>query len=167
MEITTPLILDGVALLLIIVIGLLGLSKGAVKILGGVAGFIAAVILGWRFTPALAALIGPRINSVVFGKILAFLAIFIGVMVVTALVVFLLNKLFDAILLGWLNKLIGFIIGLIFGIVIVTALVWVSLQVAPTLYDIYSQTRVIRLFLDLFFLVFKNQASVALVTFRT
>ena len=164
MEITTPLILDGVAVLLIIIIGLLGLSKGAVKILGGVAGFIAAVMLAWRFTPALAAFIGPRINSEIFGKILAFLSIFIAVMIVTALVVFLLNKLFDAILLGWLNKLLGFIIGAIFGVVIVTALVWVSLQVAPTLYEVYSQTKVIRVFLDLFFLVFKNQASVALVT---
>ncbi|MBN2380040.1 CvpA family protein [candidate division WOR-3 bacterium] len=165
MNLTTPVILDGVAVLLIIVIGLLGLSKGAIKILGGLAGFIAAIMLGWRFTPALAALIGPRINSEIFGKILAFLAIFIGVMLVTALVVFLLSKLFDAILLGWLNKLLGFIIGAIFGVVIVTALVWVSLQVAPTLYDIYSQTKIIRLFLNLFFLVFKDQAPVALGVF--
>lgn len=163
MEFTTPIILDGVAVLLIIVIGLLGLSKGAIKILGGVAGFIAAVILGWRFTPALAAIIGPKINSEVFGKILAFLAIFIGVMIITALLVFLLTKLFDAILLGWLNKLLGFIIGAVFGVIIVTALVWVSLQVAPNLYDIYSQTTVIRLLLDLFFLVFQNKGSVALL----
>ena len=89
MEITTPLILDGVALLLIIIAGILGLVKGAIKILGGIAGFVAAVILGWRFTPALAAVIGPRINSVVFGKILAFLAIFIGVMIVIAILVIL------------------------------------------------------------------------------
>lgn len=140
-----PWIVDGIALLLILGSALSGLIKGAIRILGAIAGFAAAIILGWRFTPALAEIISPKINSVFFGKVLAFLAIFIGVMLVTALVVFLLNKLFDAILLGWVNKLLGFLIGLIIGTFVVCVLLWVSLEIAPELAGLYAHTRLVRL----------------------
>lgn len=140
-----PWVVDGIALLLILGSAISGLIKGAIRILGAIAGFAAAIILGWRFTPALAEIISPRINSVFFGKVLAFLAIFIGVMLVTALVVFGLNKLFDAILLGWANKLLGFVIGLIIGTFVVCVLLWVSLEIAPELSNLYAHTRLVRL----------------------
>jgi membrane protein required for colicin V production len=140
-----PWIIDGIALLLMLGSAISGLIKGAIRILGAIAGFVAAIILGWRFTPMLAELISPSINSVFFGKVLAFLAIFIGVMIVTALLVFLLNKLFDAILLGWVNKLLGFLIGLIIGTFIVCVLLWVSLEIAPELANLYAHTRLVRL----------------------
>jgi membrane protein required for colicin V production len=146
-----PWIVDGIALLLMLGSAISGLIKGALRILGAIAGFVAAVILGWRFTPALAELISPRINSVFFGKVLAFLAIFIAVMILTALVVFLLNKLFDAILLGWVNKLLGFVIGLIIGTFIVCVLLWVSLEIAPELAGLYAHTRLVRLLAALLF----------------
>ncbi len=150
---TAGLILDITALLLIVGAGISGLVKGAIKILGSVAGFIAAIIIGWRFTPLLAEILTPKIGSVFFGKVLAFLAIFIAVMIVVALVVFLLNKLFSAILLGWLNKLLGFITGLIIGTFVVCVLIWVSLLLHPPLAEIYADTRLVRLLADLIFLI--------------
>lgn len=140
-----PWIVDGIAALLILGSAVSGLLKGAIRILGAIAGVVAAIIVGWRFTPALAALITPQIGSVFFGKVLAFLVIFIGVMIVVALVVFLLNKLFDAILLGWVNKLLGFVLGLVIGTFVVCVLLWVSLQISPELADLYIQTRLVRL----------------------
>jgi len=140
-----PWIVDGIAALLILGSAVSGLIKGAIRILGAIAGVVAAIILGWRFTPALAELLIPKISSVFFGKVLAFLAIFIAVMIVAALVVFLLNKLFDAILLGWANKLVGFVIGLVIGTFVVCVIIWVSLQLYPELADLYTSTRLVRL----------------------
>lgn len=140
-----PWVIDGIAALLILGSGISGLIKGAIRILGAIAGVVAAIILGWRFTPALAELLIPRIGSVFFGKVLAFLAIFIAVMIVVALVVFLLNKLFNAILLGWVNKLLGFVIGLVIGTFIVCVIIWVSLQLYPELAGLYTHTRLVRL----------------------
>jgi membrane protein required for colicin V production len=148
-----PWVVDGVAALLILGSAVSGLLKGAIRILGAIAGFAAAIILGWRFTPALAQIISPKINSVFFGKVLAFLAIFIGVMLVTALIVFLLNKLFDAILLGWVNKLVGFVLGLVIGTFIVCVLLWVSLEIAPELANLYAHTRLVRLLAALLFVL--------------
>lgn len=140
-----PWIADGVAVVLILGCALAGLRKGALRILGAVAGVIAAVIIAWRFTPALAELVIPRINSVFFGKVLSFLAIFIGVMIVVALLVFILSKLFDAVLLGWLNKVLGFLLGLVIGIFIAGVLVWATLSIFPDVLDVYSQTRLVRM----------------------
>jgi membrane protein required for colicin V production len=147
-----PWVVDGIALLLILGSAVTGMIKGAIKILGAIAGFIAAIILGWRFTPDLAALITPHINSAFFGKVLAFLAIFIAVMIVTALVVFGLNKLFKAILLGWVNKLVGFVIGLIIGTFVVCVILWISLLIYPELADLYLHTRLVRLLAALVYL---------------
>ncbi|MEA3311370.1 MAG: CvpA family protein, partial [candidate division WOR-3 bacterium] len=121
-----------------------------------------AIILGWRFTPALAELLIPKIGSVFFGKLLAFLAIFIAVMIVAAIVVFLLNKLFDAILLGWANKLVGFVLGFVIGTFVVCVLIWVSLQLYPELAGLYTHTRLVRL-LATILLVFAPGARSALV----
>jgi len=147
-----PWVIDGIALLLILGSGISGLAKGAIKILGAVAGFVAAVILGWRFTPLLAELIIPRINSVFFGKVLAFLAIFIAVMVLTAILVYLLNKLFNAILLGWVNKLVGFVLGALIGTFITCVILWVSLLLYPELREFYLDTRLVRVLMYVLFL---------------
>ncbi len=146
-----PWVVDGIAALLILGSAVSGLFKGAIRILGAIAGVVAAIILGWRFTPVLAGLLIPRIGSVFFGKLLAFLAIFIAVMIVAALVVFLLNKLFDAILLGWVNKLVGFVLGLVIGTFVVCVIIWVSLQLYPELADLYTNTRLVRLLAALLF----------------
>jgi uncharacterized membrane protein required for colicin V production len=66
-------------------------------------------------------------------------------MLVTALVVFLLKKLFDAILLGWLNKLLGFILGAVIGTFVVCVIIWISLQLYPELANFYASTRFVRL----------------------
>jgi len=148
-----PWVVDGIAALLILGSAVSGLIKGAIRILGAIAGIVAAIILGWRFTPALAGLLIPKISSVFFGKVLAFLAIFIAVMIVTAIVVFLLNKLFDAILLGWVNKLLGFVIGLVIGTFVVCVIIWASLQLYPELADLYTHTRLVRLLAALLFVL--------------
>lgn len=157
-----PWVVDGVAALLILGSAVSGLLKGAIRILGAIAGVVAAIILGWRFTPALAELLIPKIGSVFFGKLLAFLAIFIAVMIVAAIVVFLLNKLFDAILLGWANKLVGFVLGFVIGTFVVCVLIWVSLQLYPELAGLYTHTRLVRL-LATILLVFAPGARSALV----
>jgi len=146
-----PWVVDGIAALLILGSAVSGLLKGAIRILGAIAGVVAAIIIGWRFTPALAELLIPKISSVFFGKVLAFLAIFIAVMIVAAIVVFLLNKLFDAILLGWANKLVGFVLGLVIGTFVVCVIIWVSLQLYPELADLYTHTRLVRLLAALLF----------------
>jgi len=141
---STYLIIDGVALLLLLIAGISGMIKGAVKILGSIAGFAGAIFLGWRYTPLLAQQLAPKLNSVAFGNILAFSLIFIAVMALTALIVFILTKLFEAILLGWLNKLLGFLVGLILGLLIVAVIVWVSLLIYPELMEMYKDTRLVK-----------------------
>lgn len=145
---SVPLILDAVALVLIIAAGLSGLAKGAVKVVGAVAGFALAAFLSWRLMTLVASLLFPRMEPVVLAHIIAFVIVFLAVMATVALLVFLLTKLLEAILLGWLNKLLGFAAGMLFGIIIVAALARVSVLVYPALEGTYSHTILIKLLLE-------------------
>lgn len=146
---SAPLIIDAVALLLILIAGISGLVKGAVKVVGAIAGLAAAIFIAWRLAPVVATLLFSRMEPAVLARILAFAIVFIAVMALAALLVFLATKLIDAILLGWLNKLLGFVIGLVFGIIIVAALAWLSVQIFPPLQEIYSRTFLVRLLVGL------------------
>lgn len=148
-----PWIIDGVALLIILLSALSGLAKGAIKVLGSIAGFAGAILLAWHFAPRLAPVFTPKITSDFFATALAFLIIFLAAMLVVALLVFLLTKLFDAILLGWLNKLLGFIVGLIIGVFVVIFIIWVLLEIWPGLMGPFLATRLVRVLVLALYLI--------------
>lgn len=55
------------------------------------------------------------ISSPTWAKVAAFAIIFIGIMAAAAIIAHLLEKLASAILLGWVNRLVGAIIGFLVG----------------------------------------------------
>jgi membrane protein required for colicin V production len=139
-----PWIIDGIALLIIFLSAFSGLAKGAIKVLGTIAGFAGAILAAWHFAPMLARVFAPKIPSSFFATALAFLIIFLCAMLVVALLVYILTRLFEAILLGWLNKLLGFIAGLIIGVFVVIFIVWVLLEIWPGLMGPFLATRLVR-----------------------
>lgn len=157
-----PWIIDGVALLVILLSAFSGLAKGAIKVLGSIAGFAGAILAAWHFAPLLAQAFAPKITSGFFATALAFLIIFLAAMLVVALLVFLLTKLFDAILLGWLNKLLGFIAGLIIGVFVVIFIIWVLLEIWPGLMGPFLDTRLVRILVFLLYLISTGKTPIPL-----
>ena len=105
----------------LVVLGLsltLALLRGFARELVSMIGWVAAFVLSVMFTQTLARQfpesLGPLLSS-----LLAFLAVLIGVWVLSGLVGLLLSKLIKAVGLGWGDRLLGALLGLVRGAVIV------------------------------------------------
>jgi membrane protein required for colicin V production len=103
----------------------LGMFKGLVRILIGLAAIVAAFALAARYHEGLAARLGSLDVSVEVLRLVAYLLIFIGVMLAGGLVAWLLRKVLRAAMLGWADRLGGAALGL------VAALLTAALIVLP------------------------------------
>ena len=102
-----------IVLAIVLVIGIvMGLKAGLIKMVISFAGLVLAIFLAGRFYVALADKM-TIINSVQAARIVAYIIIFILVMLIAAIIAWILTRLASIILLGWLNRLVGAIIGLL------------------------------------------------------
>jgi membrane protein required for colicin V production len=125
---------DIVLLVLACLLVLIGVIKGLVRILIGLAALVAAFALAARYHRPLA----DRLHGLEIGeeplKLLAYVMIFLGVMLAGAVVAFLLRKLVKAAMLSWADRLAGATLGL------VVALLTAALLVLPLVaYSPYSE----------------------------
>jgi len=106
------------------VLAVLGLSllwsllHGFVRELVSVAGWVAAFVLAMTFTQAIARLLPASLGPFLAG-LLAFLAIFIGVWLLSGLVGMILSRVVKAAGLGWADRMLGALFGLVRGVIIV------------------------------------------------
>ena len=104
-----------------------GFIKEAARILGMVSGFIAAHNFHDDLVPFLEIYISnPNILTVV-----SYLCIFCITLVIINTLAMVLQKIFELILLGWLNRLLGTLLGLIKGILVVSIIIFI-LEIAPS-----------------------------------
>ena len=106
---TFDIVLLGLACILVLV----GVMKGLVRILIGVAALVAAFALAARYHQPLAArMSGIEIPSEAL-RLGAYVLIFIGVMLAGALLAYVLRKLLAAAMLSWADRLGGAALGLV------------------------------------------------------
>ncbi len=119
--------LDIVILILIIIPTLIGLKTGIIKALFTVAGMIVGVVLAGRFSGSLGGAL-TFISDPGWAKIAAFAIILIVVMIIAAVLAAVIKWAVSAVLLGWVNRLGGAILGFIMGFVFCGALLtmWVN-----------------------------------------
>ena len=94
-------------IVLIIAIGIttfIGLRKGIIKMALTLGGLVLGIFLAGRYYVPFSEYL-TLISSPVWAKVAAFAIIFVGVMVVAAVVAHFLERLASAILLGWVNRL--------------------------------------------------------------
>jgi len=107
-----------------VVIAIVGLSvllaifRGVVREITALAGWAAALILSGVYAQAMAQWL-PASLSPVLRAVIAYLVIFLGVLLVSGLIGLLLAKLFHAAGLGFTDRVIGALFGLVRGAVIV------------------------------------------------
>jgi membrane protein required for colicin V production len=121
--------LDIAVLVILIVSVIAGLKVGIIKALLTVIGGIVGVVLAGRFSASLGEKMGFISNEGV-AKVIAFIIIFIIVLLIAALAASFLKKIAETILLGWINRLGGAILGLVLGAIFCGALLamWVKFQ---------------------------------------
>ena len=104
-----------------------GFIKEAARIMGMVGGFFAAHNFHDELIPFLEIyIINPNVLTVV-----SYLGVFCISLVLINTLAMVLQKFFELILLGWLNRLLGTLLGLIKGILVVSIIIFI-LEIAPT-----------------------------------
>ena len=97
---------------------LLAVIRGVVREIAALAGWAAALILSGLFAQELAQWL-PIALSPVLKAVIAYLAIFLGVLLLSGLAGVLLAKLFRAAGLGFTDRAVGALFGLVRGVLIV------------------------------------------------
>jgi len=105
--------LDIVIIVVLALSVLNGLVQGFVRTVLGLAGLILGIYLAGRYYFALGNWL-PITNTSV-ANIVAFVIILIGVMLLAGIVALFLRRLVSLIMLGWADKLLGAVCGLILG----------------------------------------------------
>jgi membrane protein required for colicin V production len=116
---------DVILLVLACVLVVLGMFKGLVRIMIGLAALVAAFALAARYHGGLADRLGQLEIGVGSLRLIAYMLIFIGVMLAGGLVAWLARKILKVAMLGWADRLGGAALGL------VVALLAAALVVLP------------------------------------
>jgi membrane protein required for colicin V production len=122
-------------LVLVLVIGssvLAGFVAGFARVGVGFAAMIVGMFGGFWFYGVVAAYVLDYVTSRPIANLIGFFVIFIGVLVVGAIVGRILAKFFKWVGLGWLDRLLGGAFGIVRGFVIAAAMVTVLLAFAPS-----------------------------------
>jgi membrane protein required for colicin V production len=119
--------LDIAIIIVLVIPALIGLKTGIIKILLTVAGVIVGVVLAGRFSTWL----GERLTFISdpgIAKVVAFALILVVVMVLAAVAAALLKRIASVVLLGWVNRLGGAVLGLFLGFIFLGAVLtmWVK-----------------------------------------
>jgi membrane protein required for colicin V production len=119
--------LDIVLIVAIGVVTFIGLRKGIIKMALTLAGLVLGIFLAGRYYLPFSEHL-TLISSPTWAKVAAFAIIFIGIMVAAAILARLLERVASAILLGWVNRLVGAIIGFVVGAMFCGAVlaIWVK-----------------------------------------
>jgi len=119
-----------ILILIVFVVSIIGgLMAGVIKILFGIIGVIVGVVLAGHFG-------GPLADKLTFisdartANIVAFILIMVAVMIVAGLLAFIIRKAIETVLLGWVNRLGGAVLGLVLGMIFVAAILTVSVKYA-------------------------------------
>ena len=119
--------LDILIIIVIVISAFTGLKNGIIKAALSLAGLIVGVILAGRYYVPLSEQL-TFIPQADIAKIVAFAIILIGVMIIASVLAGLLKWSVSAIMLGWANRLIGAVFGLLLGAIFCGALlaIWVK-----------------------------------------
>ncbi|MBF2760951.1 MAG: CvpA family protein [Ectothiorhodospiraceae bacterium AqS1] len=120
------LMVDYAILVIVGLSALLGLIRGMIRDLLSIAGWIAALLAAVFFTDIVAAWLVDWVGSPVIRQAIAFVSLFIGVLLLSAPLVRVVGELVDRSGLSGMDRILGFFFGFLRGVVIVALLVMLS-----------------------------------------
>jgi len=105
--------LDIVIIVVAVLLGIVGLRQGIIRTVFGIAGLIGGIVLAGRYYGGLAAVLSP--SGATWANIAAYAIILIATLIVAGVVGWLVAKLVHIVMLGWLDRLVGCVLGVIIG----------------------------------------------------
>jgi membrane protein required for colicin V production len=131
-----------VILIVVAGLGIAGLRQGLIRTVFGIAGLIGGIFLAGRYYDELAARIFP--SSAYWGNIAAYAIIAIATLLVAGVVGWLLAKLVNFAALGWVDKLVGGILGVVIGGLLCAAVLAIVVKFYPDMQSTIDQSIIAR-----------------------
>jgi len=103
--------LDILIIVVLILLGVAGLRQGMIRTVFGIAGLIGGIFLAGLYYDKLAARLFP--SGAIWGNIAAYAIILLATLLVAGVIGWLLAKLINFAALGWLDRFMGFILGVV------------------------------------------------------
>jgi membrane protein required for colicin V production len=121
--------LDVIILVIIAISTVIGVKVGIIKAFFAVAGGIIGVFLAGRFSGSLADRLTFISDQGIAGAV-AFTIILIAVLIIAIILAVMIKWATSAVMLGWINRLGGAVLGLVLGAIFCAALLtmWVNFQ---------------------------------------
>lgn len=130
--------LDIAILVVTLLFGLAGLWKGIVRALFGIAGLIGGIALAGHCYRPLAEVLSP--DGAIWSGIAAYAIILIAILVVALAIGWFVAGLARLMMLGWLDRLVGFILGAALGSMLCAALLAIVSKYVPPAEPIISNS---------------------------
>jgi len=140
--------LDIVIIVIAALFGLFGLWQGAIKALFGVAGLVGGIVLAGHYYQGLAAILSP--SEAIWSEVAAYILILIATLVAAGVIGWLVSHLVHITMLGWLDRLIGFVLGAAVGCLLCAAILAMISRYSPDAQSIISQSAIARFLMEQF-----------------
>jgi membrane protein required for colicin V production len=144
--------IDIIVIVLLAVPTFIGLKIGLIKAVLSIVGVIVGVVLAGQFYEPLADAMG-FISNPSLAKFVAFAIILIGVMVIAGVAAWLIKWAVSLVMLGWVNRIGGAVIGFLVGAIFCGALLTIWINVASTPPQVIEDSLLAGVLVDAFPLV--------------
>lgn len=134
--------LDIVIIVVAVLLGLVGLRQGIIKTVLGIAGLIGGIVLAGRYYSGLAALLSPA--AATWANIAAYAIILVVALIVASVVGRLVAKLVHIVMLGWLDRLVGCVLGVVIGGLLCAAILAIVGKYYPSTEAVIIQSVIAR-----------------------
>jgi len=134
--------LDIVIIVVVVLLGIAGLRQGMIRTVFGIAGLIGGIFLAGRYYDELAALLFP--SGAIWANIAAYAIIAVATLVVAGVIGWLLAKLINFAALGWLDRLVGSILGVVIGGLLCAAILAIVVKYYPGMEATINQSVIAR-----------------------
>jgi membrane protein required for colicin V production len=121
--------LDIVIIVVVALLGFAGLRQGMIRTVFGIAGLIGGIVLAGRYYDELAARLFP--SGAIWGNIAAYAIIVVATLLVAGVIGWLLAKLVNFAALGWLDRVMGLILGVVIGGLLCAAILAIIIKFYP------------------------------------
>jgi len=125
-----------------------GLRQGIIRTVFGIAGLIGGIVLAGRYYSQLAELLFPAGDT--WAHIAAYVIILLATLLVAGLVGWLIAKLVHFAMLGWLDRLVGFILGIVIGGLLCAAVLAIVAKYYPGSQTVISQSAIAKFLMEEF-----------------
>jgi len=140
--------LDIAVIVIAAVFGLLGLWQGIIKAVFGLGGLIGGIALAGHCYQSFAMALSP--DGAIWAKIAAYAIILVATLVIVSVIGWVVARLVHFTVLGWADRLVGFILGAGIGCMLCAAVLAVMSKYVPGAEGVISQSIIARLLMEQF-----------------